>query len=376
MKKQILFLTFLVLAVFAGTNSFGQLVLNTEEDYLDAAPTCTPAIPLTCLSTTDELSPVAGVPYTYEITVSSSESIHWFVTDDTNIMTGQETFTGQIDLGDASGNYLLSSDASYNDPANTSASVTLTWKSFDAATNTVLLVAYAVDAAGCTDNIEVYRIVPQYSFTLDIAGLLDDGTIGATECVAPVQDATYDAANDLLTVTYGTNYVFFTVNAANWQTSWMPDNFIATSTDANSTLGTPEWAYPDEATTGGTWRATDGTAQVEASHYDETTGIGGSVDGFVGQDGACIVVRVQVDHGSTTETLTDETINLVVNGEMINPATSAYDGEYPDLEELNDANVACESDLTSDNADYTITARPDIDEVDPTPFEDKTPNGD
>ena len=40
----------------------------------------------------------------------------------------------------------------------------------------------------------------------------------------------------------------------------------------------------------------------------------------------CIIVRVPVDHGLQLKILADETINLTVNGEMINPETTAYDG--------------------------------------------------
>lgn len=361
MKKQILLLLFLMLAtLFAGLNkSYAQ---NTEEDYLTVAPTyCVPAVPLTCAQG-DALHPAPGVSYDYTITVSGSPSeVYWFVTDDNNIMTAANTFTTAIDPGDGLGDYLLTSDGVYNNTSNTATTISLTWKSFDGVANDVVLVAYALDAAGCTDNIEVYRIEPKPSFTLDIAGLLDDGTSGNTECVAPVQSATYDGTT--LTVDYGMNYVYYTVNAANWQTSWMPDNFSAI-TNGGSTVGTPEWAYPDEATTGGTWHATDGTEEVLASHYASND------NGFIGSAGECIVVRVPVDHASTTENIVDETINLTVNGEMVNPETNAYDGVYPDLDE---GTPDCISDLTTDNADYIITARPDINESDPTPFEDKTP---
>ena len=43
MKRQILIFTIFLAAILAGTNAFGQL--NTEEDYLTAAPTyCVPAL--------------------------------------------------------------------------------------------------------------------------------------------------------------------------------------------------------------------------------------------------------------------------------------------------------------------------------------------
>lgn len=358
MKKQILFLTFLMLAVFAGTiKSYAQ-----EVDHLDAAPAfCPTPITLTC-SGDNALSPVAGQSYDYTITSSSVGTLHWFVTDDASVMTAEGTLTTTRDPGDGTGDYILTSDAVYNNNANTSLTISLTWKSFDATANQVLLVAYNVNEALCTDNIEVYRIRPSYSFTLDIAGILDNGTSGAEECVAPVQSASYDGTN--LNVQYGTNYVFFAVNAANWQTSWLP-NFSAT-TDGGSTLGALQWAYPNDATTGGAWN--DASVAVTATSYASNN------NGFIGSAGECIIVRVPVDHGVTTENISDETINLVVNGEMINPETTAYDGVYPDLENADaDNDGKCDSDLTSDNANYVITARPDINESDPSPFENKVP---
>ncbi len=350
---------FTLALIFAGINkSYGQ---NNEPAYLDVAPTyCVPAVPLDC-GAGNALTPAPGVSYDYTITSSSVGTVHWFVTDDPNVMTAQSTLTGTIDPGNGSGAYILTSDAVYNNAANTAVTISLSWKSFDGAANQVLLVAYAIDAAGCTDNIEVYRIIPEYSFTLDIAGILDDGTAGATECVSPVQSATYDGTN--LNVEYGENYVFYTVNAANWQTSWQTD--LKASTDGGSALGAVEWAYPDEASgAGSVWNA-DGTS-VLASHYAS------GADGFIDNVGECIIVRVPVDHGVVTENITDETINLVVNGEMVNPEGGAYDGTYPDLDEGGTGN-ACVVDQTTDNMDYVITPRPDVNDVDPQPFENKVP---
>ncbi|MCY1721144.1 hypothetical protein OU798_12370 [Prolixibacteraceae bacterium Z1-6] len=371
MKKQILILTFFMAALLVGNNAFGQLSDGSPDlDYLDAVPTyCTPALPIDCGNGTDALAPLPGVSYPYTITSSSVGTLHWFVTDDASIISAQGTIAAGIELADGSSPYVLTADAAYNDPANTSATVNITWKSFDGLANNVILVVYNVDDVNCTDNMEVFRIIPQYNFTLDIASIADDGVNGGDvaaveDCVNPIQSASYDGTARMLTVDYGTDYVFFAVNAANWQTSWMPDNFTAT-TNGTSTVTVTGWAYPADAATTGTWN-TVGTDPVLA------TGYASAVNGFVAE--GCIIVRVQVDHGSTTENLTAETINLTVNGEMINAQTTSYDGTYPDLED--GGGVACPNDLTSDNADYVITPRPDVDESTPTPFEDKTPNGD
>ncbi|GAP45250.1 hypothetical protein TBC1_121071 [Lentimicrobium saccharophilum] len=360
MKKQILILAMLTLALlFSATNmSFGQ-PLNPENDYLDAVPTCPAAIPLTCATGTG-LNPVPGVEYPYTITAPDAGTVYWFVTDDpTQIMTAPSTFTANIDPGDGTGDYLLDSDAAYNVLANTSLTVNLTWKSFNGTANQVLLVAYVVNASGCTDNIEVFRIVPTYSFTLDIAGLDETGVVGTTECVGNIQSASYDGTD--LNVVYGDNYVFFIVTAANWQTSWMPSWTTANSTLGASTITSVEWAYADEATNTGAWNAV--TDPVLASHY--TTIVN---NGFISE--ACIVVRVEVSHAAT-ETLATESIVLGINGNMEDPETAGSYTLYPDLDE-GPAGQPCVNNVT-DEATYTITPRPTMTAVTPTPFENKLP---
>lgn len=369
MKKQILILALFSLVLFFGTvnRSFGQ---NVEVPYL--VPTgsvfCPTANTLTCVDATNGLSPVPGVSYDYEISVPAGSTVHWVVMDQLNVMTAPGTLNPTIDPGTGLGDYLLTTDAVYNDPANTSSTISLTWKSFDGNTNNVLLVAYVRDATTdwCTDNIEVYRIIPQYTFTLDLAGVLDDGTEGLSECVGNIQSSVYDPVLRELTVTYGDNYVFFAINAANWQDSWMPELSAVTSLP-NSAIASVTWAYPDQATAAaGPWNAT--TVQVEATHYASND------NGFIGQTGECIIVRVEVTHGTTTENLIAETITLSVDGEMINPQTGLYDGGYPDLDEPLSGTGGCEARI--ETIDYIITPRPTITATDPTPFETKVPTGD
>lgn len=363
MKKQILFFAVFVLAVMAGTKSYGQVSTTPDADHLDVVPTyCAPYVPLTC-GAGDALAPVPGVSYAYTITTTSAGKLHWFVTDDSDIVTAQGAIAATIEAKDGTSPYILTADAAYNDANNTSTTVNITWKSFDGVANNVILVVYNVDAANCTDNMEVYRIEPKYSFTLDIAGIEDNGTAGGptvADCVNPIQSATYDGTT--LTVDYGTDYVFFAVKASNWMTSWMPDDFAVT-TNGTSTVTVDGWAYPDDAATTGTWNIV-GTDQVEATAYANND------NGFI--DESCIIVRVKVDHATTTENLVDEVINLTVNGEMIDPQTATYSGNYPDLDEPA-SGTDCIDDLTTDNVDYTITPRPTVTENTPTPFEPKVP---
>src|SRR5690606_3074530 len=117
-----------------------------------------------------------------------------------------------------------------------------------------------------------------FGFTLDIAAIAPDGTVDNTtrtaeECVSPVESASWAA--DVLTVDYGQNYIFYSVNAANFTHSWQPA-FTKAIAGATSSLGDVEWAYPADAVVGTGWNAA--TVPVEA----QTT------DGAVGPDGECI----------------------------------------------------------------------------------------
>ncbi|WP_340111472.1 hypothetical protein [Maribellus mangrovi] len=383
MKKQILILFLFVAAIVAGTsNAFGQLSVGSPDlPYLDVQPTyCTPATPIDCGNGSDALAPVPGTSYEYTVTSpTSTGAVHWFVADltaDGTIVDAQGNIAATIELADGTSNYILTADGAYNDVTtpNTSKTVNITWKAFDGNANTIVLVVYNVDDANCTDNMEVYRIIPQYNFSLDIASIADDGVNGGDvapveDCVNPIQAASYDGSN--LTVDYGTDYVFFAVNASNWQTSWMPGDFAVTTDPGSglggSTVAVTGWAYPDQAFGASSVWNTVGTDPVEASHYASNN------NGFIASE--CIIVRVEVVHSTLDENIFAETINLTVNGDMYNAETATHDGTYPDLES-GDGTTACTDDLTSDNADYILTPRPDIDETTPSPFETKVPAGD
>mgnify|MGYP000495350147 CR=1 FL=1 len=390
MKKQILILTFFVAAILAGSNAFGQVDYSADM-YLTAADEtavgCTPAVPLLCDTNEDALHPLPGETYTYGVEVTpaittnaNGGGIHWFVTDDPTVIDGltgpNPILTTNIDADDGLGSYILDAeDAAYNDPTNTQATIDISWKSFDGATNQVLVVAYVTDDAGCTNNIEVYRIEPTFGFTLDIAGMFDDGTVpadpnAAFECVSPVEAATYDGS--LLTVNYGENWIFYSVNAANWVDSWLLDA-QASIANATSTLGTIQWAYPDEAF-GATSTWNDLSVPIDASHYGASS---------VGADGECIVLRVQVDHGIDNEIdATDGAaiVTMEVNGTMYDPAAVAgseyANATYDDLGEGGTGNPCTQIDW-DDSADYTLTPRPAVDtDTEPgvadQPFEPKT----
>ncbi|WP_319500087.1 hypothetical protein [uncultured Draconibacterium sp.] len=358
MKKQILFLTVFVAALLAGMNSYGQYV-----NSMTGAPTCTPAVPLSCLSDADELHPLPGEVYTYTITTDPATvgDVHWFVTDESDIITsatlGTPVLQPNRDVVD--GDYILTASAHYDTPG-ASKTIDISWKTFDTS-NEVLLVAYVEGAAGCSDNVEVYRIEPSFSFTLDVAGLLDAGGLGAEECISPVESAVYDGTN--LTMDYGENWVFFSVNAANFVDSWEP-TFSAVAANG-STIGTIEWAYPTDAQANTNWN-------VSGTPVDAVV-----AGGAVGAGGECIVVRVQVDHGSVehNNTTAAEVVTLSIDGVMYDPATDGYgNAALADLDEPASSG-ACVNDVT-DVATYTLTPRPALvdaipDTPNPTDFEPK-----
>jgi hypothetical protein len=364
MKKQILLLTFLSLAfVFAGVNkAYAQPPY--DQDYLDAAVTdCPTPDPLTNCADGDHLNPIAGETYNYEISHTGNigtgtAPVHWFVTDNPNVIA-DEALTTDVDAGDGTGDYILLAEAGvYDDGGQTATDIDISWKAFDGTTNQVLLVAYVLDSDGCTDNVEVWRIEPQYSFIIEIAGLFDDATIpadgdNAFECVYPVVDATYDGTN--LNMDYGDNYIFFIVTAANFVESWLP-SFTVDASGTSSTVGDVEWAYADEANSDATtWN--DATVPVEASHWGSNS---------VGPGGECIVLRVLVTHGDNEIAAAAETVVVGVDGDMYNASTSTHDGTYPDLDDSANSGDPCEIG-SNDNATYELTPRPDINEVSPAP---------
>lgn len=348
MKKQILIFAMFTLAlIFAGaTKSFGQYV-----NYMTGAPTCTSALPLSCATADDPLSPLPGEVYTYTIETDPStvESVLWFVTDESDIITSVTLGTPVVQpIRDAiDGEYVLTAPAGvYNVAANTAQSIDISWKSFDGTTNEVLLVAYVTGTSGCSDNVEVFRIEPSFAFTLDIAGLLDAGGLGSEECLSQVEGASYDGTN--LTMDYGENWVFFSVNAANFVNSWEP-TFSATAANG-STIGTIEWAYPADAIANTNWNASGDPVIAQVA------------GGAVGETGECIVIRVQVDHAGVEHDnlVAAEVVTLSIDGVMYDAATAGYgNNAWADLDEPASGTGSCVNNIT-DQTTYTLTPRPAI----------------
>lgn len=358
MKKQILFLALFTLAlILAGTKSYGQYV-----NYLTGAPACTPAVALTCTTNADALHPIPGATYDYTVAVNPvaaapSGYVHWFVTTNSTIIDsptlGTPVLQASRDAGDGTGTYILLAEAAkYNLATNVSPTIQISWKYFDGATTQVLLVAYVMDNNGCTNNVEVYRIIPSFGFTLDMAALLDGGALGSSECVSQVESATYTPGTPgNLTMNYGENWVYYSVNAANFVHSWMPEFTVVGYTGTGGAAAVPtaniQWAYPADAVANTAWNAV--TVPVLAK----------DLSGAVGPNGECIVVRVRIVHDDD-QVLAATTLTLGVDGTMRNPA-GAGDYTTAALQDLdnNTGPGACINTVT-DQATYTITPRPAI----------------
>jgi len=365
MKKQILFIAMFTLAlIFAGSNHvFGQVYPN----YVTGAPACVVAKPLVCatIATAPELSPTPGVSYTYTISTTPAAvgSVLWYVTDQNAVITaGALTPAANVDKADGTGSYILTAPALVYNIAGAVKTIAITWKNFDGNVKEVLLVAYVTGAAGCSDNVQVWRIKPVFNFTLDLMSMYDTGGLGTTvapanECVSAVQSANYvGGATNKMAMDYGKNYIFFSVNAANFVGSWMPT--ITAAANTYGTIGTITWATPTEAVknaagvANGVWNLP--SVAVTAS---------GGAAAVVGQTGECIVVRVEVLNGNN-EGLVANTITLKIDGVMYDPIALNYTNIT--LKDMDEPLVAgaCVNNIT-DQADYIINPRPTITESNP-----------
>jgi hypothetical protein len=350
MKKQILFLAFFVLALMAGTSSaFGQAVTWSAPQ------------PFTC--TDDALHPIAGKSYTYTATVvdptGAGEWRFWattdpdFITDNSGtpvFNTGSALTVGANQLVSASTDYNIAIGAA---GVNTDGTIDITWSSTILAgtvyqTTPTFVVAYYVNADGCTDNIKVWELDPLNGFIVDViamdaadlpGSINDYGTTPET-CVDVVESATYAAG--AMTYNYGDNYLYFEFIAANFTGYWIPE-FALTNLNGVQTV-TYEYtlATPDTwAGTPPTWTPlVSGTTQIspDPSITDMTAGVS-------------VFVRVTVDHANY-ENINGQTLTMTLDG--INA-----DGDYDVLNTdctLPDPLVGDDNDV----ATSIITPRPDI----------------
>jgi len=401
MKKQILFLTFFIAAILAGNSAFGQYLTVPDADNNGNVVCITPK-PLASCTGVDALHPVQGVEYTYTVatTTNPGDFVRWFVVNNADLIANTDSLINTqnqvldaastyIDPATGAGDYILSlgTNNDYNDITKTNNSIDISWKFFDGyLPNQVLLVAYVAAADGCSDNIAVYRIIPTPSFTLDIAVLDDNGdsiaapgTAIASECVSPIESATYNTTEDVtpgtavgLTVDYGENWIYYVVNAANFIDSWRPRFQISYDGGRDSMMA--QWTYIQAATNTASTAWHDINIAAGTSTDDVIAGGGtsaGAPNNAAGDmvvsaaTGECIVIRVRIDYGTNYEHDNAlSTLSVAVDGTMYDPSDGSYtvDNGFDDL-----ADTDCTDQLFEDAVDYQILPRPEAEAGTPTP---------
>ena len=360
MKKQILITAFFLLALMAGT------LTSIAQPY---AVTWSAPRAFNCQS--DALHPIAGVQYTYEAGVTDptgAGSWRFWATKDPNFITdnaGTPVFNTGTALDVTAGELSYASD-DYNieigisDPnENTDGTIELTWTSTILAgteyqstpggtPSPTFVVAYYVNAAGCTDNIKVWELDPLNGFIVDVIPMDPADFVGSRDaydttpetCVDNVESATYSAG--AMVYDYGDNYLYFEFIAANFTGHWVP-TFDLTGLNGVQTITSYEYTYttPDSWDGTETWTAlASGTTQIQpdASVTDISQGVS-------------IFVRVLVDHANY-ENLAGQTLTMTLDGQNA-------DGDW----DVHNDDCSLPDPLAADGYDTatsTITPRPEI----------------
>jgi hypothetical protein len=418
MKKQLLILILAIFAVGFSSTAFGQ----------NRATTLVPRA-LDCLDPDDALKPIAGNPYDYEIVVPVPDAwaateetwvglqYHWFVTQDgqfynagafdPDAVTDGTFFNVFEDFATGFSEYNIAYDG-----ANTTNKLRITWHGGGYDPSLPIFVGISVtgtitggDITACSpNNLKIWKIEPQWAFTLDIDNLNADGTAhtpsdfgdNLDNCISPIIAADYDPSTpDGVIYDFGENVLYYDVIAANWYDRWQlgvrVDNL-----DANQ-LVTIDWAYPvylaDDPTTpaideteqlnmtGMTWVNIVSDVATAGPHISSTL-IAPQATGAssVGQAGENIIIRVTVDHGNLYEGLDDLPLTLVVDGIVAPESSTAGVYVVGDPNEVGDVHWTSDNtttpatcpwydsystDLGHDFAIQTIKARPTITPVNP-----------
>lgn len=347
MKKQILFLA--ILALFAGTSSFGQSILGS-------APRGT-----TCPD--NALNPIAGKPYNYQAaaTPTGGNFLFWATKDQNFISTAAGVTTNNLATRLTTPADLLTVSTNYATPAVADL-VTITWSdavlsATTVASPTFVATQYTALAANCADNFRVWSIVPTKAFTVDIRNIENLAPVPLGYDVAEDQcfDITRGASyvGSAMVYDYGTNILFFEVVAANFTVSWTPTFTVTGLMPAGTPVQTSvvEWTYDAPALWNGSTVWHPASTQVLTSATNTSTGVS-------------IYVRVTVTNHNY------EGINLT-------PITLAVDG----VNSVNDWDIAnntigvpgplCLPGSLNDKQDIamqTLKARPTLTPVTPTPF--------
>jgi len=351
MKKQFLIQIFLALVLAAGvTNVFGQALPGSA------------ARGINCVD--GPLNPIPGKEYVYKATSNQPGDYTFWATRDMNFIstTAGVTTTNIATMLTSptttpTGSDLLTTSANYGGAAAPD-SVAITWSdSILSVTTDTEPTFIAVNQDGyCTNNFEAWAIVPIKAFTVDIMNIdpTDSTALGYdladSTCFDQVRGATYNPASKQVEYDFGTQVLYFEVIAANFTGYWTPTfNLSALGTGQTATI---EWDYDMNFASPDTVQSGVASATNVLTNETNTT------------NGVSIFVRVTILN-STYEGLADEDITLTVDG--VNSV-----GDW-DIENntLADAGPLCNPGSLNDQMDaatQTLTPRPDVQEVAPTPF--------
>jgi hypothetical protein len=318
MKKQILILIMALIAISFST-AYGQAIHHTAPQ------------PLSC--TTGPLNPVAGVPYDYSATLApAGGNAYWYATTSTTFISG----SARTAVEQAVGGTFVAAATNYQDAATVAASPTttnITWNAaglstINASAPLFLVVDYTADPAiNCANNMKVYQILPQNGFIVDVYNLDQSKAnpvfnTNVPTCVSNIAGASYSGG--AIVTDYGTNYLYYEIVAANFNSAWTP-SFAVTGLQGSQT-SVIEWSYDNTFAT------------IEAG--DVSTALTNT------SAGVSIFVRVTI-HNNTYEGLSDTPITLTVNG--------VSDG----LADVTNTDCTLTS-LTDDQAIQTLKARPTV----------------
>lgn len=334
MKKQIFTFVLFIMALFATRTVLGQSATHNSDPQ--ALPSCT----------NDALHPIAGKPYTYNVSgAPSGGNYTWWATTNPNFITGGV-------LQNTAANVLVSpaviptTPAQYNSLSNTSGSIELTWGTDVLAaamggSGTPTFVSVYYTGTTCADNLKVFQVEPVNAFMVDVTNVKNDTkaslAYGAAEsqCYAKVQGAAWSGG--AMTYNYGTNTLYFEVVASNFSGTWTP-TFTLTGLQGAQTA-TIQWDYTTAFTAPVT--VTSGVA----STTNVTTALTNT------SNGVSIYVRVTIAN-NTWEGLGNDNISLAVTG-----TNSAGQRDVM----ANDCNTAAT--LASNTASQTLNLRPTISET-------------
>ena len=357
MKKQILFLSFLVLAVLAGvTNSYGQIKNPTPEVSL--APTCTASAS----------NPAAGEEYIYTVEIPNTYSGYngdgtydWYVTQDANLLNLTVIITPGTDFTvDATG-----TGSTYHATGTTNETIEITWTAA-AITNGnpyYLVIHYTEDnedgTAGCSpDNIKVYVIEPQNTFWLNINPALADGTLPDISaltsydlCPPVVESAQIVGTN--VEYKFGEKILYAMIHAAGYTGTWQASLQLSNIMN-DQAVTSVAWS---SGASSGTFTA-PGSIAYAAANNDGTVAGTWTADLPATVAGTDILVAITIDN-EHHEGLADQIVKIAIDG-------SYNSGVYNDK---SDATSACADEAAyADYVNETIKARPGVNPSNPASF--------